>query len=423
MNINSLYNRRKCGEQWNTSYPLHPKDWSHYAVSSNLSFEEEKELSFYIHVPFCKQLCSFCEYTRTYCPNEESQTIYLNALLNDIERFKSSKKPFNLIGFDIGGGTPTALSEKCFEQLMKLYSSAIQGLKLTSDFEPSIEGTFQTASEAKLKMIATSGIKRISFGVQSSIPSITSIAKRNASDLSLMELVFNKSRNAGLKKINLDFMYGLRNQTIQSLRQDINLIKHLKPEQVTLYELRTNMINETTHINADQRYEMYCYYYDELTEMGYYAPFGQNTFTSNKADMGLSSYIRHRMVDCAPYKGFGISAQSMNHKGLSYNIGKNSSSLNDLILRNSFAEEHTYILPQSEIASKYLAIAAYSGAFSLTKLSQILDSDANEVFKTQIEFCLRNKLLSFEGETLRITREGFKYYGAVFSLFYKPTTE
>ena len=181
------------------------------------------------------------------------------------------------------------------------------------------------------------------------------------------------------------------------------------------------MINESAHTTVSQRYEMYCLFYDTLLELGYYAPFGQNTFSLNNYDMGLSSYLRNRMVNCTPYKGFGISAQSMNTNGISYNIGKNQSSIIDLIQEETYKEEFTYLLPHNEVASKYLAIAAYSGAFSLITLSRLLHSDANDYYKEQINFCLENHLLSLDKNILRITRNGFKYYGAVFSLFYFPS--
>ena len=421
MDVKRLFDERKFGNEWNTSYPVRPLDWNRYRTSSSLSFKEEQELALYIHIPFCKQLCSFCEYTKCLCPDNKHQTLYVNTLLKDIDKFLSLSKSFLIKGFDIGGGTPTSLNEDCFELLMNAYSNVVGRSVLANDFEPSIESTFQTISKSKLELIAKSGIQRISFGVQSSLPSVTSLAKRFSAQLPQMEHVIDCARLAGIKKINLDFMYGLKSQTMQSLSNDLQLIEILRPEQVTLYELRTNMINESSHTNVFQRYEMYCRFYDALHEFGYFAPFGQNTFSMNNNDMGLSSYLRNRMVNCLPYKGFGISAQSMNTKGLSYNIGKNQSNLIDFIKQQSYNEEYTYILPPSEVASKYLAIAAYSGAFSLTTLSHILHFDAKDYYREQIDFCLENNLLSLDKDTLRVTREGFKYYGAVFSLFVCPS--
>ena len=63
MTIAEVYQSRKNDPCWNTSYPISPSDWAVYRVPGPLSFENDHRLSFYIHIPFCKQLCSFCEYT------------------------------------------------------------------------------------------------------------------------------------------------------------------------------------------------------------------------------------------------------------------------------------------------------------------------------------------------------------------------
>ena len=59
--LSDIFEKRKNDSRWNTSYPLSPDDWKVYRVSGELSFSGEKGMSFYIHIPFCKGLCSFCE--------------------------------------------------------------------------------------------------------------------------------------------------------------------------------------------------------------------------------------------------------------------------------------------------------------------------------------------------------------------------
>ena len=186
-----------------------------------------------------------------------------------------------------------------------------------------------------------------------------------------MQLTIEQAHNFGIEKVNLDFMFGLSHQTIQSIEEDLNTIRLLCPEQVTLYELRPNMIMEKADTTPSQRYDFYQKLYNGLVGMGYNADFGQNTFSVSTEDRGLSSYLRHRTIDFMPYKGFGISAQSMNRIGIAYNIGKNHSQIRSFLEANSFVEEYTYHLPPNELASKYLAMSAYSGIFSLSKLSDL----------------------------------------------------
>ena len=127
------------------------------------------------------------------------------------------------------------------------------------------------------------------------------------------------------------------------------------------------------------------------------------------------------MLHGVSYKGFGLSAQSMSFEGVSYNVGKSSHNLKELILLDSYHEEFTYILPKQELAAKYIAIAAYNGSFSLNRVNTILDTDAKKHFHDALDFALSHGYMmeDLEGR-IRITNKGFKHYGAIFSLFYAP---
>ena len=421
MTIAELYQSRKNDPCWNTSYPISPSDWAVYRVPGPLPFENDHRLSFYIHIPFCKQLCSFCEYTRMLCPDENVQREYLLAIANDIERFKQQYKDVTLLGFDIGGGTPTSLSEKNFSLLMQIYQTAISGLKLDDRYEPSIEGTFNTLSEQKLEAMSKNGFHRLSLGVQSSCNSVLHRHQRGNSNEAIMSSWLEEAWEKGIKKVNLDFMYGLNGQNELTIRQDLELISRLRPQQVTLYELRTNMISAKESFTKEELFDQYVQYYDGLIALGYYARFGQNTFSVDATDEGVSSYLRERMLNGAAYKGFGLSAQSMSSSGIAYNVGKLAVTPQNALNKEGYPEQFTYLLPPYELASKYIAISAYNGSFSIAKLKDygISGGSLNEI----LDFCIDEGLL-YKGERdwMFITKKGFKHYGALFSLFYASHT-
>ena len=417
MTIAELFESRKNDPRWNTSYPLNPKDWAEYRVDSPLPFDKDQHLSFYIHIPFCKQLCSFCEYTRMLCPDDKLQETYLRVVANDIERFKKQYKGFTLLGCDIGGGTPTSLNEKNFSLLMEVYKGAIAGLNLADDFEPSIEATFNTLSEKKITNIAKAGFKRLSLGVQSSSPHIIESHCRLCSDEKQMKEWLTIAKQTGIIKVNLDFMYGLQGQNEVSISRDLELIDHLSPQQVTLYELRTNMLAIQTTYTKEELFAQYSQYYEGLMSMGYHGRFGQNTFSLDTEDYGVSSYLRERMLNGASYKGFGLAAQSMSTVGVSYNKGKLSIDPRRDLNTIGYSEEFTYLLPAQELVSKYLAISAYHGSFSINKLLEIgID---RESLNNKLDFCIRRGLLTKSiDDRVYVTKDGFKNYGALFSLFY-----
>ena len=419
MLLETLFTERKNNAKYNTSYPISPNQWKEFKIMKDLDFSNCPELSFYIHIPFCQNLCRFCEYQRMVLPSHELQLKYLHGVKNDIESFLTSYPTVTLKGFDIGGGTPTALDEECFGFLMNLYRDTIQRVSLSDDFEPSIEATFQTISPAKIKQIVESGIKRLSLGIQSSVKSIQKINGRvNPSLLKIKETI-HWLHDLGVEKVNLDLMYGLKDQTLEDVEHDIDCINFLSPEQVTLYELRTNMITLKGELSKEFLYASYKKFYDNLIQYGYSALFGQNTFSKCTTDLGLSSYLRNRMVNFLPYKGFGLSAQSLTTEGISYNIGKQSCNLKDIVEKsNSFPSEDCYLLPPSEILSKYIAVSGYYGRFSISVANRILNSDFLELYGEEVRFCLQHGFIKIENNNVEITPKGYAYYGAVFSLFF-----
>lgn len=415
--LENLLERLKENDLLNTSYPLRVKDWDAFRVHESLSFDDERELACYIHIPFCKQLCSFCEYCRMPLSSAEIQEKYLRTFESDINRFISRHKHISLYGFDIGGGTPTCLDEFYFHLLMDIYDNTVNRLSRTADFEPSIEATFQTLTIDKIRRIAQSGIKRISLGVQTTDSKILTDYHRRTTQIKEMQHWMDVIHECGIEKINLDMMYGLDGQNEKSIENDITVLQMLYPEQITLYELRPNIIG-CHSVDKFQLYNIYSTLWQGIHEMGYRGRFGQNTFSLDRDDFGMSSYLRHRMLNGKAYKGFGISAQSMSKHGLSYNIGKLSNNPSIYLNMDSFPEEYTYKLPTKERLAKFISISAYSGSLSLQSLSKIIGLNANSFFRKEIQFALSEGLFTKEDDTLYITRKGFKYYGATFALFY-----
>ena len=161
----------------------------HKSKKDNL-FDNENELSFYIHIPFCDKLCSFCEYIK-FKKDKTYEQKYIDILENDINIFLEKHSELTLYGFDIGGGTPTVLEIENFKKLMDI-SKKINNIKSkVEDYEPSIEATFSTLTEQKVKLISDAGFKRISLGIQTTNTKILNSQNRNAITLSKMVEVFD----------------------------------------------------------------------------------------------------------------------------------------------------------------------------------------------------------------------------------------
>lgn len=423
-NIDEIFNSRVNNCLYNTSYPLSPQQWQKYRTGNRLSFAEVKDYSWYIHIPFCKSLCRFCEYTRFKAVDRETEKHYLQILRDDIAGFVQNTTANSVLhGLDIGGGTPTALSHNSLYDLILLTNYYTGRLSRATDFCGSIEGSFNTVDEEKIRIITDNAryISRMSFGLQSSADLMTG-QNRNNGSLKHMVQVFEWCRKYGINILNIDLMYGLPDQTGKDIVEVMDIVRELMPEHLTLYEYRTNMLNGATPLDTDTRYLQYGQLFNLISDLNYIGHFGSNTF-SRTGDDGLSSYLRHRMIENGAYKGFGIAAQSKSHEGISYNIGKRGETLNDCMASGTFETGgQTYLLPPREMLAKYLAISGYHSRFRLSKMNDIIGNDSMKTYREEFDYLLHNELITIEDDWVFITKDGFKYYGAILSLFYPPTS-
>lgn len=417
--LNKLYQETVEDLLCNTSYPYNPEYFKEYLSDEDI-MEGVDELSLYFHIPFCKSLCSFCEYTRFLPSGQEQEDRYLNLLEMQVKRYFTNHNVKLLYGLDVGGGTPSCLSERNMEKLFEIMESRIGHIPRVDDFESSFEFNFESITNKKIEILGRYGVSRVSTGIQIYDTNIMDLHNRKVSKLEEMLNINDRFRKEGIKKINLDIMYGFPNQDRRMLESTINAIKLLDVEQITLYEMRYNQNGIASGaVNRESLYEQYCYLYNQLIEMGYMARFGQNTF-SKLEDEGVSSYLRYRMRKGVAYKGFGVSAQSMSWNGISYNSlkGNTSSEMPDI---DEIIERDIYKLPPEEIVAKYVSISLYNGCFDLDVITQITGNAAEKVYGCELKYLLEKSYIQFDDRMVYLTENGFKYYAVVAAFFWSKS--
>lgn len=353
-------------------------------------------------------------------PAVDVQTKYVKTILSDANSFLQSNVGIKEIeGLDIGGGTPTSLDYEPFSKLLHGINAIKKGLTPHGDFRPSIEATFGTITEAKVKAIAEAGFSRVSFGIQNvSSDFLNEYNRKNGSQWQMRQ-VFDWCRAYGIRYINIDVMYGFSTISDEQIKKTLMVCNLLRPDHFTVYELRTNQVRGVHSASREELFRQYSLIYEIITDMGYYGRFGQNTFSGTAGEYALSSYLRQRMLFNSSYKGFGISAQSKSKVGLSYNYGKNHVPLNICLSKTSFEDNaDTYILPAREMLSKYLAICGYHGCFNLDIMQEIIGENPLSLFPDIFGFLFENDLIQKENSMIYFTRKGFCYYAPILSLFY-----
>ena len=205
--------------------------------------------SLYIHIPFCVHRCAYCDFN-TYAGQEESIPAYVNALCNEIE-FVGRSFPSRAGGWAqgappaagnvgdkvhtifFGGGTPSLLLP---DQVDAILQSIRKHFALTDDVEITIEANPGTVDPKQLRRLHSAGINRISFGVQSANMEELRMLER-AHDIFDVINSMNWARMAGFDNLNLDLIYGLPEQTLQTWQSTVERIIGLRPDHISAYAL------------------------------------------------------------------------------------------------------------------------------------------------------------------------------------------
>lgn len=188
-----------------------------------------KEVGLYIHIPFCKQKCWYCDFPSFPC-KEYLMEEYIEALIKEINNRIDNN--INIKTIFIGGGTPTYLSS---EQLLKL-GKKITELNLNKNIEFSVEANPGTLSEDKLKALKSIGVNRLSMGLQA-VQDYHLKAIGRIHTFKEFKENFKMARKIGFDNINVDLMFGLPNQTLQEWIDTLNTICNLNPEHISAYGL------------------------------------------------------------------------------------------------------------------------------------------------------------------------------------------
>jgi len=286
-------------------------------------------LGVYIHIPFCKSICSYCDFCKVYY-RSDYVTKYLDSLAKEIKlRYQGEL----IDTIYIGGGTPSSLS---LDELTKLFE-IVKIFNLKKNYEFTIECNIELIDQDKLRLFKQSGVNRISFGVESFDDDILKILGRHHT----AELVF---KNISLAKkyfdnINVDLMYGINNN-IEIVKNDINKFLQLGITHVSCYSLileeNTKLyIDNYRYIDEDVDKVMFDYINNTLTSNGY-----NHYEISNYAKAGYESRHNKNYWLNGEYYGFGLGAVSYLNNYRISNTKNLSKYLNNNYLQESSYEDY-----------------------------------------------------------------------------------
>lgn len=223
---------------------------------------ENGELCIYIHLPFCENMCTFCACTKRITVNHAVEDPYISAVLKEWSMYRSLLPTTPVIKeIHLGGGTPTFFSPAHLTQLIK---GITDGAVVDDNHEFSIEVHPNYTTEEHIKQLATVGFNRISLGVQDFDPKVQFVINRVQSYEKTKEVV-DWARKYHYQSINIDLIYGLPHQTVESIEHTISLIKGFMPDRIAFYSYAhvpwkskvQRRYTEADLPDANQKWEMY----------------------------------------------------------------------------------------------------------------------------------------------------------------------
>ena len=224
---------------------------------------KEKDVdAIYIHIPFCYKKCEYCDFC-TFVRMEKEYRKYVDYLIREIRMYPKFK--YDTIYF--GGGTPSLLPVGMIKEIM-------DELDWTGNAEITLELNPTDMTLEKLKEIREIGINRLSIGIQSFQNHVLDfIGRQHSSDDAVN--VYKMARKTGFNNITVDLMFGIPNQSIEDLQKDLNILKELKPENVSIYsliweegtifwsKLQKGILSEIDQDVEAQMYEMIIEFFNE----------------------------------------------------------------------------------------------------------------------------------------------------------------
>lgn len=313
-----------------TSYPtaleFTPQFTEHNWRNSLLSYIESNKqpsLSLYCHIPFCRSLCYFCACNKIITKTRDEVRPYLTGIIKEIGLYSSMfGESASISQLHWGGGSPNFLNPAEIAELFTAIKNVFPNFLPDADI--SIELDPRTTMSLQLKTLRDLGFHRISLGVQDFAPEVQSVINRVQSFEST-ELLCNEARNFGFKSINLDLIYGLPLQTIESFQKTLKLVESLRPDRIALYgyahvswKSKTQRVFDKLPLpEAKERLELFCMAVEFLVSRGYeyigmdhFALPGDDLFKAYQDGTLHRNFMGYTTHKNSALLGFGVSAIS-----------------------------------------------------------------------------------------------------------------
>ena len=372
------------------------------------------EIGVYIHIPFCKRKCYYCDFV-SYPEKYELQGKYIDKVIQEIEENKKILQDNNVTTIYIGGGTPSSIKPELIKRILnEIYNyTEINNIK-----EITIEVNPGTATKNNLQLYKNCGINRISIGLQSTNNDILNKIGRIHNFNQFLD-TYKWTREAGFKNINVDLMIGIPNQTLDDVKTSLEKVVSLKPEHISVYSL---IVEDETPMKKliesgklklpdeeDER-NQYKYTKNFLELNGY-----KHYEISNFAKPGFESKHNLNCWEQKQYIGLGVAAHSYIN-GVRYS---NTISLEEYLNKDSkdIKEIHeTQTIDDMKKEYMLLGLRKIDGV-QISKFEEKFGENPIYLFKNELKKLIQEGLLIIDLDNIKLTEKGLDLANIVWEEF------
>ena len=374
-----------------------------------------KEIGIYIHIPFCKRKCYYCDFV-SYDNKFEKIDSYIETVKKEIEDTSQTfTKDHIVTTVYFGGGTPSFLESKHIKTLLE---NIRVNFNISADAEITLEVNPGTITEEKLKTYQMCGINRLSIGLQTTNDILLKKIGRIHTYSEFLS-TYNLARKLGFNNINVDLIFALPDEKLEDLENDLENIIELNPEHISTYSLIVEdgtkikeliKENDNDYILPSEEIErqMYWYIKNTLEEKGY-----RHYEISNFARRGFESKHNLNCWKQKEYLGFGTAAHSFiygvrysNKKILSeYIFNFKSKNVEDKMDREEMAKEYM-MLGLRKIEG--VSISEFERKFNLNPLLY---------FRFEISKLVEEDLIEVDLDDIKLTKKGLDFANIVWEEF------
>ena len=387
--------------------------------SNILNLSTLGDMGLYVHIPFCKQKCMYCDFP-AYQNLQDYYETYVYALVQEMDLWvsehpESKAKPIDTIYF--GGGTPTELS---IQQLQMIVDKIKSTFTITDDCHMTIESNPGEVDLQYLTKLVKLGFNRISFGVQTFDDKALTMLHRSHNGEKAKQAVYD-AKEAGFTDINIDLIYGLPRQSLEDIQHNLHILKGLPINHISTYGLQVEVGTYLYHLvqknlisipseSIDEA--MYDTMMEGLKELGFERYEISNFAKGNSYSLHNLKYWHY--VD---YLGFGAGAHSF-YDGIRRSNNRNVMPYIQSVDRYTMPtiDTETITVERAQEDFCFLALRTKWG-LDEQKFEDRFGVSVHKLFGNILEDLVTKGLLEYQNGSYHLSSEGAKHGNYVFSQF------